>query len=206
MKINSIKREYRAIIASSVTFLTILSFYFGVYLPFRKAQIYINAMAEFSSAGVNSLKEFNDLFDPALDYYSPIGQEEITSSYLGILISIVSRQTNKDAVIALVSQADDLMKPTLEAKKGFSYSQNVYLLATIYKVIYARTGNEDYYQRATFLFNEGLRKSPNRKIFLTGLLELYHLKGDKQKEDEIKSVIEKYWPQDEDAKRILNNK
>lgn len=187
-----------------VIVIVLFAMYFGSILPFRKSQLYINAQIGLSK-GIRSLQEFNALFEPALDFYSPVGQDEVVSGYLRILIDLTEKQSNKDVVDILIRQAEARMSPILEKQKGFSFSQNIYNLASIYAIAAIKFNDAIYYQKGVEMFRLGLEHSPNRAMFLFGLFNLYQFKGDEKGMKEIGETILKYWPGDEGIKNIISN-
>jgi len=181
-------------IAIAITVLASLSIVFGAYLPLRKSQIYIKAMFNFQSGKIHSVEDFIGLFGSALNFYSPIGQDEVVSYYSGILANVINQQTNSQVIEVLLKESEKWMEPILKAQKGFVFNQNLYNFAVVYKIAALKLKNEIYYQKSLDFFKEGLKYSPNRLIFLSGLFELYQAKGDNEKTREIGDIILKYWP------------
>ncbi|HDH31721.1 MAG TPA: hypothetical protein ENH26_03035 [Candidatus Wolfebacteria bacterium] len=195
-------KPYKLTIAIISSLLILTAMYYGSFLPFRKSQLYINAQIGLSR-GVSSLQEFNNLFEPALDFYSPVGQDEIVSGYLRVLISLLEQQSNKEIVDILTKQAETRMAPILEKEKGFGLSQNIYNLASIYAISAIRFNDDIYYEKGVEMFKLGLKHSPNRAMFLYGLLNLYQFKNNKKGIREVGEIILKYWPGDEQVKQII---
>ena len=191
-------------IVISATIIILIAMYMGSYLPLKKSQRYIKAILAFQSGKIRSLQDFNAVFDSVLNFYSPIGRDEVVSYYSGILMNVINQQSNEEVVRALMKQGEDLTKPILEAGKGFSYSQNLYNFAMLYKVAALKLKSDVYLQKSINLFNEGLKNRPNRYIFLEGLFSVYQIGGDKVKMKEIGETILKYWPDKETIKQILN--
>lgn len=189
-------------IACIVTLVCIALFVLGAYLPLRKSQMYIVAYGALSK--VRSLDDFNRTFDPVISYYSPIGQEELVSAYLGIIVDAVSRDPGPDKAIAdvLIKNAEAKAKPILADAPSFSYSQTILKLAALNKVAAGRYKDETYYKRAVELFKMGLVYSPNRPAFLYNLLDLYLSHNDAGGMKETAQVILKYWPNDKNIQGI----
>ena len=181
-------------IAIFATIAALIAMYLGSFLPLRKSQLYIKAMFNFQSGKVHSVEDFIGLFGSALNFYSPIGQDEAVSYYSGILTNVINQQNNEQVIEVLLKESEKWMEPILKAQKGFVFNQNLYNFATVYKIAALKLKNEIYYQKSLDLFNEGLKYSPNRLIFLSGLFELYQAKGDNEKMREISDIILKYWP------------
>ena len=190
-------------IAISATIIILIAMYLGAYLPLKKSQRYIGAILAFQSNKIRSLQDFNATFDSVLNFYSPIGQDETISYYFGILANVISHQDNKEMILALTERAEDLMEPVIKAGKGFGYSQNLYNFAVFYKIAALKLESDVYLQKSIDLFNEGLKNSPGRYIFLEGLFDLYRIKGDTAKMKEIGGTILKHWPDKENVKQAL---
>ena len=199
-------KPYRLTIALTSSLLIIAAIYFGSYLPLRKSQMHIDAVLSLQSGKVNTLEDFNNLFEPVLDFYSPVGQDEITQYYLGILANIINQQSDKTVVDILARQAESRMAPILEKRKGFSFNQNLYTLGSIYKIVAIKFKDEGYYQKSVNIFQEGLKYSPNRLIFLKGLFDLYSINADAQAQArEVGKIILEYYPNEENVKKFLNS-
>src|ERR1051325_9184908 len=86
---NKMKDVLKYILCFAGIILAVLAIYFGSYAPLHKAQLYIDALRQTSS--VSTVKQFEDLFDPVFNFYSPIGNEEVpkflSSDIVGILNS-----------------------------------------------------------------------------------------------------------------------
>ncbi len=185
----------------------IVLLYFGAYLPLKKGQLYIGALKEMSSKQAKSVKDLNDIFRKVFDFYSPVGNNEVMSAYLGVMLNIISQQDNKAVVDAIIGDVEKNATPVLEApEKAFNYWQSVYTMGLIYRVAAIKFYDENYYQKALQTFEEGLKYSPNRPNLLYGLFDLYLAKGDKEKAKEIGQVILKYWPKDEEVRKVVNSK
>ncbi|MBI5079270.1 hypothetical protein HZB06_01165 [Candidatus Wolfebacteria bacterium] len=195
----------KQIIAIIVTGAALAAIYLGSYLPLRKSQMHIDVVLSLQSGKVNTLEDFNDLFDPALDFYSPIGQDEITQYYLGILINIINQQSDKTIADILARQAENRTASILKAGKGFSFNQNLYTLGSIYKIVALKFKDEGYYQKSVNIFQEGLKYSPDRLIFLGGLFNLYVAHGYNDKAREIGNVILRYYPNEESVRKFVDS-
>ncbi len=195
----------RQIIAIIITGAVAIAVYFGAYLPLRKSQMHIDAVLSVQSGKVNTLKDFNNLFDPVLDFYSPVGQDEITQYYLGILANIINQQSDKTVIDILARQAESRMAPILEKSKGFSFNQNLYTLGSIYKIVAIKFKDEGYYQKSVNIFQKGLEYSPNRLIFLRGLFDLYTAHGYNDKAREIGETILKYYPNEGAVRKFMES-
>ncbi|MEK7574295.1 MAG: hypothetical protein AAB514_02055 [Patescibacteria group bacterium] len=197
---NSLKK----IIVVLATAIVLTLMYFGAYLPSKKSQLYIKAILAFQTGKIKSLQDFDAAFGAALNFYSPVGQDELVSYYFGNLANVVNQQNNEEIIKALAEQAENLMKPIIKAGKGFGYSQNLYNFAVFYKIVALKLNSDVYLQKSIDLFKEGLKNSPNRYIFLEGLFDVYRIKGDKAGMKEIGEIILKYWPEKEAIRQALS--
>lgn len=194
------------IVIISITF-TAIFVYFGAYLPLRKGQMHIDAVVNLQSGKVRTIDDLNKLFDPDLDFYSPIGQDEVVSYYLGILLNVINQQTERQVVDVLVKQAEDRMASILEKGNGFSFNQNLYTFGSIYKIAALKFHDLGYYDKGEEIFKLGLKYSPNRKIFLRGLFDLYYAnRADQDKALEIGKIILKYYPEEEKVRSFVESK
>ena len=194
------------IIAISVSVLVILSIYYGAYLPFRKSQLYVNSMMNLRSGSVKSVADLQNVFNPALNYYSPVGQDEEMASYIEVLSNVALQQNNKPVVDAVVKMANDAATPELNnPEKGFNYGQTVYALGLIYSMEGLKFHDQAYLQRSIDLFNEGLKFDPKRAAYLYGLFDTYSQEGDKEMAKRVGQTILSYWPTDQQVKDYLTN-
>ena len=196
---------FKQLIASVFTITAVVAVYFGSYLPLRKAQTHIDAVLNLQGGKVRTLDDFNNLFNPVLDFYSPVGQDEITQYYLGILINIINQQNDKQVIDILARQAENRMALILKKEKGFNFNQNLYTLGSIYKIVALKFKDESYYLKAVNIFQKGLKYSSNRLIFLQGLFDLYMAHGYNDKAREIGKLILKYYPEEEKVRKFVEN-
>lgn len=197
-------QTFKQLIAAIIILVAIGMGYFGAYLPLRKGQIHIAAISELQSGNIRSVGDFNALFDNDFNFYSPVGQDEIISHYLGNLANIINQQTNRQIADIFVKQAENVMAPTLKIKRGFSFNQNLYTLGSIYKIAAIKFKDENYYEKSIEIFNEGLEYSPNRLMFLKGIFELYAFHGEMEKALEIGHVILKYYPDESKVREFID--
>lgn len=198
-------KPIKKLIATLATSIILVLMYFGSYLPLRKSQLYIKAMFDLQSGKIRSIQDFNTAFGSALNFYSPIGQDEITSQYLNILANVISQQTDKDIIEILTKQAENIMEPILKTGKGFGYSQNLYGFARLYELVAQKLNSNAYLQKSVDMLKLGLENSPNRYIFLEELFNAYQMKGDKIKIKEIGETILKYSSDNEKIKEAIKS-
>lgn len=191
-------------IAFLFTVFILFLMYFGAYRPLKKSQLYIQAMVALQSGKIKSVKDFTDKFNSALKFYSPIGQDEVVSYYTGgILANVINQQANPQVVEVLIKDVEQWIEPIVKKGKGFGYSQNLYNFAMIYELAAEKLKSAEYLQKSVDLFYEGLKNSPNRKLFLKGLFSVCQLTGDNEKLKEIGEIILRFWPEDREIKEAL---
>ena len=80
----------------------VFSIIFGSYMPWRKAQAYINASR--ATPSVHTVQQFEQVLDTVFNTYSPIGEEEVTKFSASEIMSIVSqKETSEEVSRALVT-------------------------------------------------------------------------------------------------------
>jgi len=199
-------KSIKKIIITLATIIILILMYFGAYLPLRKSQLYIGAMTGLQIKKMNSVQDFIDNFSPSLNFYSPVGQEEEVSYYVGgILVNVINQQNNPQVIESLLKESEKWFEPIIKSQKGFGVSQNLYNFAQLYLLTAQKLKSVAYLQKSIDLFNEGLKNSPNRYIFLEGIFSAYQIVGDKTKIKEIGETILKYWPENESVKGILKS-
>lgn len=205
MRSTDMNSTFRKTIAIILSMFILGLIYLGAYLPLRKSVGYIDVHNRLNS--IRSLDDFNKLFEPVLNFYSPIGQEELVSAYLGVIVNILNSEPgpNEQAADLLIKKAEYWARPLLLPPGGFSYSQNFLKLGAIYRIGFVKFQNDDYYLKSAELFKEGLVHSPNRPVFLYNLFDLYSAKNDVQNMKWVGEIILKYWPNDESVKKIISN-
>lgn len=172
---------HRQIISIVLVLFFLYAMYSGVYLPFRKSQIYIAAR----QTQINSFKDFDEVYGKALSYESPVGQDEIVSSYLEILAEIIQGETlkeqpNKQIIEKLIVKAEEWANPIVDKGAGFGFSQILFRFGNVYQMAAIALKDDNYYQKSVQLYNLGLQYSPDRQIFLYSLFDMYRFRGDNE--------------------------
>jgi len=199
-------KTVKKIITIFATIAILVIMYLGSYLPLLKSQLYVKILVLLETNKIHSVKEFLDLVNPALAFYSPIGQDEVVSYYTGgVLASVISQQNNPQVVEGLVKETEKWMEPIIKSQKGFSVSQNLFNFAQIYLIAAPKIKSVAFLQKSIDLFKEGLKNSPNRYIFLEGLFNAYQIEGNKEGMKEVGNTILKYWPDKEEIKKAISN-
>ncbi|MFA5084506.1 MAG: hypothetical protein WC475_03990 [Candidatus Paceibacterota bacterium] len=201
---------FKKTIAGLATIGILALMYLGAFLPLRKSQLYIRAMVDVQSGKVRTLQNFIDSFYPALDFYSPVGQDEVVSYYAGgilptLMDSVADQPGGPQIIEALLQDLDKWIEPIIKSGKGFGFSQNLYNFGNIYYVAAEKLNSDAYLQKSIDFFNEGLKSSPGRDLFFEGLFRDYQLKGDKVKMREIGDIILKHWPDSEEIRKAMES-
>ena len=173
--------------------LALFSAYFGAYLPFARGRMYIAALG--AAQSTRTLDEFKKIFDRPLNFYSPIGDEEI-AKFLGM-----------DILNALVqARPEELNRALVEYIEPYMAKDNarhLIILGQMYSILWKEYGHEKDYLKSEKYQRKILEIGSNLPPALYGLLEIYQMSGDDVKLKEIASEIVKYWPQDEGVQKVL---
>ena len=173
--------------------LALFSAYFGAYLPFARGRAYITALRSVQS--VRSLSEFEALFDHPLNFYSPIGDEEVAKFLsMDILNTIIQ------------TRPEELNRALVEYTEPYMLKNNVrhlIILGQMYSILWKEYGHQEDYLKSEAYQRKALEIGPNLPPVLYGLLDIYQTSGDDVKLKEITSDIAKYWPEDEGVQNVL---
>ncbi|MEY4731267.1 MAG: hypothetical protein RL681_213 [Candidatus Parcubacteria bacterium] len=191
MMSNAVKRLIA--LAASVAIIGVA--YYGSYLPMKKSQAFIEGMRKLASVG--TIGEFKDLFSAILAIPSPIGQEELVRHLTSSVTPFLSNEKNADVVPTVVEYVENNYRSIMDRGTGMSFTQNIFVLATMYQTAFVRTGDVRYLEAAKENYIRGLALAPNRPQFLYGLFDVYRMIGDKESLLGIKATIMKNWPDDD---------
>lgn len=189
-------------IAVSAAIFIVLAAYFGTYLPMRKSQIYIEAMR--NGANIKTIKDFEDIFSPSLDYYSPIGQEELVRSTANNIANGLQSISDARALDELVKYISAYYAPIIKRGKGMSFGQDLYILGMMNEIAFVRTSNPTYLQAADKYFRTLQSLAPKRPQALYGLFDVNRFEGNTAEFKKIADQILSQWPDDARAKAILS--
>src|SRR3989344_4656571 len=170
-----------------------ISVYFGAYLPFARGQAYITALR--AAQSIHSLNEFEALFDRPLDFYSPVGDEEV-AKFLGMdILNTITQVRPEELNRALVEY--------IEAHMLKNNVRHLIILGQMYSILWREYGHKEDYMKSEAYQRKALEIGPNLPPVLYGLLDIYQASGDNAKLKEIASEIVKYWPEDEGVQNVL---
>lgn len=175
--------------------------YIGSYLPYTKSSLYISTLQQISS--VHSLSEFEARLSQPLDFWSPIGQEELVRNTANVAVNVVSGSTDASITKEVVRYITSYFQPILDYGKGMSFDQNLYILGALNEVAFQKTGDASYLQAAQGYFERGEQMSPNRPQFLYGLFDVYRFENNTAATKATGGKILSLWPDDQNVKAVL---
>ena len=168
--------------------LAVLGVIYGSFLPLLKAKLYIRAINNFSL--IKNLDEFKKNFNRPLDFYSPVGQEEIVKF---LATEIIERLIYPGQQEIISRELVNYIEPR------FSYTDSKHLLlsASMYGKIFNIYNNKNDLEKTEKYFQEILALNPKSPQALYGLFGVYQYKGEISKAKETAEIILRYWPEDE---------
>lgn len=167
---------------------------FGSILPFIKSNRYPTFLRLSSSA--RTLEEFESYARDALDFKSPIGQEETVKFILSGIRDIIR---NPNIPTPIAEELARFIEP-------YIFKDDVRHLAAmgdIYSILWAKYKNENVFAISESYYKKALAIGPNLPPILYSLLTIYQLKDDKEKIKETAEIILLYWPNDNSIKELL---
>jgi O-antigen ligase len=165
--------------------LAVLACYFGSMLPYGKARSFIQA--ERNSGKIGSLKQFEDNFDPALNFKSPVGGEEIPKFLSNDVVNVLpSLSESPEVASALVAYIEPYMLK--------NDVRHLMVLAQMHYALLRFTGDEAEFKATEDAFKKAHEIGPNLPQPMYGLLALYTNTNKKQAAAEQKNEILKLWP------------
>ena len=176
--------------------LAIFGLIYGSLLPFAKAKIYVRAMGNLQS--IKSLDEFKKNFDPSLDFYSPVGQEE-TSRFLAT--EIIGRMIYPDQKENISRELVNYIEPRFFQNN----SRHLLLAASMYGKMFNIYSREEDLKKTEEYFQKSLVLNLKSPQALYSLFDIYQKKGEFEKSKEIGETILKYWPEDERIKEAFKH-
>lgn len=190
-------------IAIILSILICVLFYFGSYLPLRKAQLLIEVIQNAKLA--RTVDEFEKTISRDLDFYSPTGQNESVRQVGNIVLNILASQKDLPKPIAeeLLNFTAKYFEPIIQIEGGGNSSQNFLILGYLYQIVGLRFNDNVYLEKAIDYYKEGLKISPKRPQFLYNLLDTYQAQKDFVSAKDIAEEILEYWPEDDKIKEML---
>lgn len=176
--------------------LAVLGVIFGAFLPLAKAKFYIGAFSRLQS--VKTLEEFKKTFDVPLNFYSPVGQEEVVRFLANEILGKMIYAGQKEEI------SRDLIL-YVEPRVFPENSKHSLILATMYGRMFEIYGKGEYLEKAQENFQRLLALNPKSPQALHSLFVIYLRKGEFGKAKETGGTILRYWPEDERIKAILKS-
>ena len=196
----NLSKTQKQIIAISTVAALAVVFYIGSYLPFRTSELWIKTQR----TNTRSFLEYNAILDEALDFYSPIGQEEVVLNYLYFLGGIIPQIKDEGVIRTLVQKAEYNINPIIERGPGLNFVQVLYQMGIVYKIAGVTLHDPLYIKKAIETLELGRAQSPKRPIFIQELFNLYREVGDKDKLQEMTDIVIGLWPdQEEEVRQII---
>lgn len=192
---------YKKIAAVIIAGVIIAIAYYGTYLPWQKSKLFIAALRD--SRQGQSFEGFKEVFSVPLDFFSPVGHEEVVRNITNSIVGIIQQHGQNPAIVEeSFGFIATYYEPIIERGKGTSYSQNLYLLGIANEFALRNTGEIRYLEAAKRYFELGHEAGPKRPQFLYGLFDVYRIEGNVEKVKTIAEQIFAQWPDDERTREI----
>jgi tetratricopeptide (TPR) repeat protein len=175
--------------------LAVLSIIFGGIMPIQKSSLYISGLQQVPN--MRSTQEFREAFGKALNYPSPVGQEEVTKYLESDILGIVS-QNNNEAV------ARDLVA-FVEPYAMQDNTRHLIAMGEMYGTLWNKFHKEDDYKKALDYYTKAYGIAPKLPPILYSMLSLYRAHGDAANMQKIGQQILGYWD-DPSVKAVLGIK
>ncbi len=190
-------RTYKQLTAIIIVILVLGVSYLGSYRPMRKAEGFISTLQSLQTNPATSLQDLETRVSGPLDYYAPIGQEELVRNLANSVLAFVQQQgNNATSTAALVGFLNNYYDPILNRGKGMSFGQDLYLEGAVNEIAFAGTGNPTYLAASEHWYQEGQMLGPNRPQPLYGLFDVYRAAGDVSDTISVAQKILMNWPSD----------
>ncbi len=176
---------------------------YGSYLPMRKAQMFIATLQNLQSSPATSLQDLESRLSVPLDYPSPIGQEELVRNMANSVLAFAQQGPDPSSTAQLIGFMNKYYDPILNAGKGMSFGQDLYLEGAINEIAFAETGSQNYLAAAKQWYGEAVQLGPNRPQALYGLFDVYRASGDTTGTIAIGERILANWPGDAQIRQAM---
>jgi hypothetical protein len=198
-------RTYQRVVAIIIVAAIFGVAIYGSYLPMRKAQMFIATLQglQTQQGQATSLQDLENKLSVPLNYPSPIGQEELVRNMANSVLSFVQQGGDASSTAALIGYLNSYYDPILNAGKGMSFGQDLYLEGAINEIAFSTTGDPTYLAAAQKWYQEGVALGPNRPQALYGLFDVYRAEGDTTDTIAIGTTILKDWPTDTSVQQAM---
>jgi len=188
------KNQVRYIVIGVGILLTLLGLIYGAYKPFQKSRIFIESLKASKSA--KSVEELVVVFDRALTYPSPVGNEEAVKFFANEISGLLNNQS-EEVSRAIVKYFDPYL---------LRYHDDLRIVlqrAYVYGQMWRRYSKESDYLESEKSFLKALELGPRVPRVLYSLFELYVQRGDLGRLREVGAEILLYWPDDMQVKGLV---
>jgi len=182
--------------------LAILSIVFGSILPLIKSQSYISALTDLQSAKIHSVDQFKQEFGAVLDFYSPIGQEEVVKFLSENIMEMMINEAQQTGKLGPVAPA---LVSFVEPYLFQNNVRHVLFAAEAYKILWEASGSKDYFMKSQDYYQKAYAIGPKLPPVLYGMFNLYGLVGDKADAEKVGEIILQYWPDDKNVENIVKS-
>ncbi|MFA5870350.1 MAG: hypothetical protein WC842_00440 [Candidatus Paceibacterota bacterium] len=180
----------KQIIAWIVICASALSFVYGAIKPYKKASAYVTAV----KSSKTSVDGYIQAFKYALEYPSPVGQDELIRFISSDIMNVIAEGKNDEAVEQKLTDFIHIYAdPKIESGVGMNYSQMIMMFGTMHMYKWKQHQKTDDLIFARNYFVQGYTINHDRPQFLIGLLNLYNASGQNDKANEIKQHITDLW-------------
>ena len=169
----------------------------------RKAEIYISTLQGMQTNPVSTLGDLEKRISAPLNYYSPIGQEELVRNMANSVLGFVQQSQDATSTAELIRFTKSYFDPLIARGTGMSFGQDIYLMGAINEMAYTKTGDKTYLEDARKYYLEGQTLGPNRPQPLYGLFDVYRMGGDVADAEAIGKKILTNWPTDQNVQQGL---
>jgi len=176
--------------------LAVLSIVFGGIMPIEKSSLYISGLKQVS--GMRSTQEFKNTFATALNYPSPIGQEEVSKYLQSDILGIISQNKNEPVGRDLVT----FMEPYISEDNA----RHLIAMGEMYGTLWNNFRKETDFQKAVGYYLKAYAIGPKLPPILYGIFSLYRAHGDMAQMKKFGNEILGYWPDDTNIKNALQGK
>lgn len=174
--------------------LVVMGFIYGSLIPYLKAESYLVALSNLSR--VRSMQEFAQNFDTMFNFYSPVGDEEVTKFLATDIVNLVNQAQQPEGVSRDLTA---YIEPRLQKDNP----RQLLAGAQLHTILWMRYHTKEDFSKAEGYYKQILSFGPNLPPALYGLLDLYERAGDKTDALKVGNTILSYWPDDTAVKALI---
>lgn len=164
------------------------SFYYTLYLPYKKNILIIYAVQNSRTDPVNSIKYFRT----ALEFYSPIGRQETVESAFSFMNDLLEATASKNQAVPLENARiiSNFVSEIFEKNRNdFVSTRPRFLLGLLNLRLAFMTDGEEFFEKAQDYCSDGNKTAPTRIEFLSCLRTVAEFKGDKKEQERLEAQI-----------------